>query len=148
MKKISTLWTMVLLMMVAVGFSSCTDDDQDMAYYLNGEWQGYIYDGSESYRVSLCFEQHNDNYFATSGYGYEVDCPWMGHPSRTQFRWRVDNRYIYLDYGPEGRYVMDCSNFPTSYRVGEHMSGRIWHERTNTHVADFQLKKTYNEYDY
>ena len=148
MKKFSTLYMTALLLMAAFAFTSCTDDDQDMAYYLDGVWQGYISDGSQTYAATLEFEQRDGNYFAKSGYGYEEDCTWTGHVSRTQFRWSVSNRFVYLDYGPEGLYVLDCANFPTSFRTGEYMSGRIWHQRSQEHVANFQLRKVYNHDDH
>lgn len=148
MRKISTLYTMALLLTAAFAFSSCSNDDEDMAYYLDGVWKGSIYDGNQVYDATLEFEQRNGNYFSTSGYGYEEDCTWTGHVSRTQFRWYVRNRFVYLDYGPDGVYILDCSNFPNSSFIGEHMSGKIWHERSQEHVANFRLRKKYNHSDY
>lgn len=63
-----------MVIMAAFTLGSCTDDDQDTAYYLAGAWQGQINDGNETYDVHMYFNQ--DNWTDTYGTGWESDNGW------------------------------------------------------------------------
>ena len=129
----------IVAIMAIFVLSGCSKD-QEMAYYLDGVWNGYIA-SRETYNVTMEFVQNG--IFSSSGYGYEEDCKWSGHVSRARFRWNVSNRYIYLDYDDGTHFVMDCDFFPKYARVGEIFQGTIYETRTKEDVARFSLKKIY-----
>ena len=135
------------LMMALFAILSLTacDKDHEMAYYLDGIWNGQIRDNRDTYAGTMEFIQ--DNGFSRSGYGYEEDCSWTGHLSRAKFNWTVRDQCIYLRYNDGTSYVMECNYFPRYAREGENFSGIIYHERTKENIADFYLYKRYNHDD-
>lgn len=135
MKKISASLFLIVLMM---SLSSCTSEDQDIAYYLNGDWAGYVVDGSKEYSVNMTFIQENGNYYATSGYGYEYSSWGYFHATRTRFQWFVENGNIYLYYEDGTRIIVDYDRLPGSSR-DERFSGYFIEERSGTELARFNL---------
>ena len=79
MKKWYTLWTLLLMAVLSVSFTSCEwDDDDAIAYtlegtwrgnmYMSSEWDGRVYDATYS---EICFLR--DPYRYSSGTGYWID---------------------------------------------------------------------------
>ena len=112
MKKMYTLWTMVLLAVLSMSFTSCEwDDDDAIAYTLEGTWKGNMYVSSEwDGRVydatysELCFLR--DPYRYSSGTGYWVDyynnAGWGRNYVANHIEWTVYNRTIKVDFLEEG----------------------------------------------
>ena len=143
MKK--TIYTRLMTVMLAILSLTACDKDHQMAYYLDGVWNGEIRDNYDTYLVTMEFVQSNN--FSRSGYGYEEDCKWNGHVSRVRFDWSVRDQCIYLHYSDGTYYVMECDYFPRYARKGESFRGRIYNERTKVDIADFLLRKTLNHSD-
>lgn len=148
MKKITTL----LIALTAMLCVSC-DEDSEVAYYLEGEWEGnmgmyYVYNdryGSVEYDAQYT----NIRFFRqtlTSGYGDQVDFYRTG-PYRWQsfsFRWRVQdgNIYLYYDYANE----LDCVIYDY-YLDYNYLGGRIGNTRIRlTKLDDFKWSD-YNNYN-
>ncbi|MBQ3752095.1 MAG: hypothetical protein II864_00950 [Prevotella sp.] len=76
MKKIYTLLAMLLTMMAGSTFSSCDwDDDDAIAYTLEGTWKGNMYvntyyDGNTYYATATEITFLRDPYRYSSGDGY------------------------------------------------------------------------------
>ena len=105
MKRFTTTWTLVLMAVLSFSLMSCQDDDERLAYYLDGVWQGNITTDSQDYSTTIEFFQ--DGYYATSGYGYETSKGWSyGHTTRTYFEWWVQDRTIILHYSDSHRYIV------------------------------------------
>lgn len=133
-----------MAVMAMLMLTAC-DKDHEMAYYLDGIWNGQIRDNHDTYDVTMEFIQSNG--FSRSGYGYEEDCSWSGHLSRARFDWTVRDQCIYLHYSDGTSYVMECNYFPRYAREGENFSGMIYNERTKENIADFYLYKRFNHDD-
>lgn len=141
MKRFGIFPTFLLFCMMVLTMASCTSDDQDIAYYLNGTWMGYVDDGKNRYDVNMTFVQDGGNYYATSGYGYEYSQWGYLHSSRTRFRWYVENGYIHMYYDDGTRVVADYNQLPRSYNRGERFSGHFIDEQTGEELALFYLIK-------
>lgn len=126
MKKITTLMTLALMAVLTLSFTSC-DEDDDIAYTLEGTWQGNMYVSSEwNGRVydatysEICFLR--DPYRYSSGTGYWVD--------------------YYSDYGWGRNYVANHIEWNVNY-------GRIEiyfvEERTTIFIEDYSLNNSYFE---
>ena len=143
MRKFSTLCTILAMLTLTAVFTSCTDEDQDIAYYLAGEWQGQLRAADDNrYDVTMYFDQENDNYYATHGYGYEIDRGWWGRHSRIGFDWAVRDGNIYINYYDGTRVVVDYDQLPHSYDPGTRFSGYFVDYRTGEDLAEFYLVKT------
>lgn len=141
MKRFKTLSAFFLLCMMTLTLASCTTEDQDIAYYLNGTWAGYVDDGGKRYDVNMTFIQDGGNYYATSGYGYESSTWNYLHTSRARFRWYVERGYIHMYYDDGTRVVVDYTQLPGSYNRGERFSGYFIDEQTGDELALFYLIK-------
>ncbi len=95
----------LMAIVAAVAMASCTDDDTQQAYDLNGYWQGSIegdyysdrYGGYDSWDTEIWFVQDGD--FASGGYGREIDYNRRtGHAYDVEFDWEVQGGRILLDY--------------------------------------------------
>lgn len=141
MKKIAVLWAVMLAAMMSFSLTSCMDGDEEIAYYLDGEWEGTLYssDGVR-YDVTMYFDQYK-NYYATSGTGYEVDRGWWGRNSRMAFDWRVSNGCIYITYADRTRVIVDYDVLPRSSMRGEVFSGYFVDWDTDMTLAEFTLRK-------
>lgn len=139
MKQIKIFSAALMLMLISITFSSCTSDDQDIAYYLNGDWAGYVSDGGRQYNVNMTFIQNNGDYYATAGIGYEYSEWGYLHASRTRFRWFVENSNIYIYYEDGTRVIVDYNQLPTSTTPGSRFSGYFIEERTGYELGNFQL---------
>ena len=106
MKKLYTNIAVVLMAVLTMtAFTSC-DKDVDLAYDLDGIWQGtilgnYYYDrygtNYTDYDTEICFYQNGA--FSRGGTGYEIDRDnTTGRYSRFNFDWKVRNGRIYISY--------------------------------------------------
>ena len=110
MKKVYSIIAVIIMAMTATMFASC-DDDNDIAYTLDGVWEGYMYKQSNyngRYYTSsssiLQFDQ--DPYRYAQGTGrwidYYSDAPWDYFAS--YIRWKVENRTIIIYSEKENQY--------------------------------------------
>lgn len=113
MKKITTLMTLALLAVLSLSFTSCDDDDA-IAYTLEGTWRGDMYVSSEcngrTYDATyseICFLR--DPYRYSSGTGYWVDhysnSGWGRNYVASHIDWRVYNgciEVVFLDEYVDG----------------------------------------------
>jgi len=135
MKKMYTLWTMVLLAVLSMSFTSCEwDDDDAIAYtlegtwagnmYVSSEWNGQVYDATYS---EICFLR--DPYRYSSGTGYWVDYysnyGWGRNYVANHIEWTVNMRTITVYFVEEGttlwidNYRLNDSYFEGYIRDGE-----------------------------
>lgn len=128
----------LMVIMAAFTLGSCTDDDQDTAYYLAGAWQGQINDGNETYDVHMYFNQ--DNWTDTYGTGWESDNGWYSS-SQAPFHWRVVDGYIHIVYDDGSRMHVVLSDAPMD-RHDNYMNGSIVDYYTGQTVARFWLSQT------
>lgn len=152
MKKISTLMTMALVVLMALSLSSC-DEDSGIAYTLEGTWKGNMYvscayDGYtyDATYTELCFVQ--DPYRFSSGTGYWIDhyagdAPWRYVANHT--RWTVSNGVIRIHLLEEDSYVEIAR-----YRLNDnYFEGTILYGQTQ---VDFEMTHTsspnWNDYNY
>lgn len=101
MKKLKFLFTMAMIALMSLSFSSC-DDDADVAYTLDGTWKGYLqtqisWDG-RYYQSSTAQVTFNSGY--DSGDGYWLDqysnAPW--NYVENYITWKVRNSIIYITF--------------------------------------------------
>lgn len=112
MKKIYTLTMKALLLVLTLTtFSSCMTRDEQIAYDLSGEWEGYMgedyysywgYKGTgREYDTIIRFYRKGYSYNrgATSGYGEQVDYdPFNNDYRYREFMWSVANGRIRMTY--------------------------------------------------
>ena len=153
MKKITSILAMALTIMMSAMFSSCDEDDA-IAYTLEGTWEGNmyvsmqydnrVYDATYS---ELCFSR--DPYRYSSGSGYWIDHysygPWGRNYVANHINWTVHNGYIEICLIEEGTYVQIYDySLSDNYFVGTIYYGD---QRVN-----FRLRHTsspnWNGYDY
>ena len=148
MKRFTTNWTLVLMAVLSFSLMSCQDDDERLAYYLDGVWSGIITDDVQNYDTTIEFVQ--DGYYSTSGYGYEYDKGWSyGRTKETYFEWYISNGNIYLQYedAPHDYIVMDYHSLPVSTELYERLFG-VFRDSYGYVIADFDLKKVSNHHNY
>lgn len=154
MKKIYTNIAVALMAVLTMtGFTSC-DSDVDLAYDLDGIWQGtiqgnYYYDRYHTeyidYDTEIRFYQ--DGAFSRGGTGYEIDRAYGGLSTRSNFDWTVRNGRIYLSY--DDGYEVVIRDFET-YTMGGYMRFRGYFDnyRTGEPMASFNLVKVSERYSY
>lgn len=155
MKKIYTNIAVALMAVLTItAFTSC-DSDVDLAYDLDGIWQGtivgnYYYDRYGTtytdYDTEICFYQ--DGSFSRGGTGYEIDRDnTTGRYTRSNFDWTVRNGRIYLSY--DDGYDVIIRDYET-YTMGNAMRFRGYFEdyRTGEQLASFNLIKVSERYSY
>lgn len=141
MKKISTLMMMTLVAMLTLSFTSC-DEDDDIAYTLEGTWEGNMY-VSESYNgrtydatySEICFLR--DPYSYSSGAGYWIDyysgAPWKYIANH--ITWTVRDGALYVHFYEENSDVVIYD-----YRLSDgFFDGAIYYGNTR---VDFSLQHT------
>lgn len=165
MKKISTLWLVVLLSVFSVCLTSCDDDDDDdIAYTLEGTWRGNMYIsedyGGRTYDASyseLCFSQ--DPYTYSSGTGYWIDyyssnAPWQYVANHIQ--WTVQDRVIYVHFVEEPEtnitiydYSLDDGYFEgyIDSNAGSHVHFQLTHI-DSPHWSDYYYGDDWDDYYY
>ena len=97
MKKIYTLMTALFLTMTTIGFTSCyRNDDEDIAYSLEGTWKGYMH----------------------------ITTPWHGEYYQTTYSTITFLKNPYQNASGEGYWVDYYSNAPWDY-VANHIEWRV-----------------------
>jgi len=110
MKKLMSIFSMLLLALTATTLVSC-DDDSDIAATLEGTWKGKMelsteYQGQYYQVISseICFLQ--DPYSYSSGTGYWIDyyqnSPWRNNQVANHIKWTVSNGVINVYFEEEG----------------------------------------------
>ena len=158
MKKMYTLWTMVLLAVLSMSFTSCEwDDDDAIAYTLEGTWKGNMYVSSEwDGRVydatysELCFLR--DPYRYSSGTGYWVDyynnAGWGRNYVANHIEWTVYNRTIKVDFLEEGTTLwIEEFSLDDNYFCGKIYDGESRVEFQLTHTSSPNWNNYYYGWD-
>lgn len=144
----------IFALMAALSFTSC-DEDADLAYDLNGIWEGtiqgeYYYDRFHSsimtWDTQIMFVQEGD--FSRGGYGTEVDYNWeTGETTWSDFDWYVRDSRIYLAYDDGyGIVINDYDLYNTTGRPRFRGYFEDWD--TGEQLAAFTLIKTDEWADY
>lgn len=144
MKKLYYIFAAICMAITAATMTSCTDDNEDVAYNLWGVWEGNMYMQSSyngrmyqsSYSV-LSFDKNPYEYASGSGYwiDYYSNAPWDYYSSRIQ--WRVTGpQEIQIYSQKEGRtyYIYD-------YRMTSYSFSGYIDDGSNRGVY-FELQKT------
>ena len=151
MKKITTLFMMLLAAVMTLSMSSCTED-QLIGMDLEGTWEGYTearheYNGQiyQSSRTVLTFG--SDWNRLTKGSGYWVDyyssSPWGRPYVANHIRWEVKNKVIYI-YFEEDNYRCEIHD----YRLNNgYFEGYIYTEDSDVYFR-LRMVSDPNWYDY
>lgn len=151
MKKLTTMMMMLLFAATTFTLTSC-DEDDDIAYTLEGTWQGNMYVTStwngvtyDATRTEICFLR--DPYRYSSGDGYWVDyysrAPW--DYVANHIRWTVNNGVIRV-YLIEDDWTYDIYD----YRLSDnYFTGTIY---DGDNAIDFRLRHisspNWNDFDW
>ena len=142
MKKLMSIFSMLLLALTATTLVSC-DDDSDIATTLEGTWRGNMevntyYDGRDYQAVysEICFVQ--DPYTYSSGTGYWIDyyqdSPWRNNQVANHIQWTVSNGVINV-YFVEERTSLEIRNYSL---YDGYFRGTIYY---GDQVANFRLRQ-------
>ena len=155
MKKIYTHIAVALMAVLTMtAFTSC-DKDSEIAYDLDGIWQGTIVGNYYSsrygatrtdYDTEIRFYQNGA--FSRGGTGYEIDREnWTGYTTRFDFDWKVRDERIYITYDDGFQVVI--RDWETYY-MGNTMRFRGYFEdyHTGEQLASFNLIKVSERYSY
>lgn len=145
MKKITTLFMMLMAAVMTLSMSSCTED-QEIGMTLEGTWEGYThayheYNGQlyQSSRTVLTFNA--DLFKVKSGTGYWVDYyndyGWGRNYIANRISWRVQNQIIYIHF-KEDNFDIEIRNYRLS---SGHFVGTIYTADSN---IDFELYKVHD----
>lgn len=153
MKKISTLITAMLAVLLSFTFTSC-DEDSDIAYTLEGTWKGNMYVSStyngrtyDTTYSEICFLR--DPYTYSSGTGYWIDhyrnTGWGRNYVANHIEWTVDNGTITV-YFMEERTTVQIRDYGLN---GKYFKGTIYYGKQ---IVDFRLthvsSPNWSDYDY
>lgn len=155
MKKNIYSYTRLLIigMMTIITMAAC-DEDQALAYDLEGVWQGtitgdYYYDryrtGSNDYDTEIMFKQVS---WEKGGTGYEIDRRYGSRSyTKSYFDWAVRNGKIYIEYDDGYRVIV--RDFET-YIMGGRMRFRGYFDNYDTgeQMASFSLIKVVDPNEY
>lgn len=132
MKKLTSFLAFAMIAIMSFTFVSC-DEDQEIAFELDGTWEGVIYDRyNRPFDVDFRFYQ---NGFSRRGTGYEYDYP----GGSIRFSWSVENGNIYLDYADNTHVVI------TDYRLSSrYLDGFLQETRSGWTRGDIHLTKVSN----
>lgn len=142
MKKFTSIFSFILMTVMAFSFTSC-DDDVDIAQTLDGTWKGYLhttlpYQGHD-YVSSTAEVTFSAGLNAGSGYWLDQysNAPWDYVANRIS--WNVTNRKIYITFhDTQEKAVIRNYHLDDDYFYGE-----IEFNSTNT-WTEFQFVKTYS----
>ena len=153
MKKITTLMTLALMAVLSLSFTAC-DEDDEIAYTLEGTWRGNMYVSSEwdgrTYDATyseICFLR--DPYRYSSGSGYWVDhysnYGWGRSYVANHIEWNVNYGRIEVYFVEEGTTI-----FIEDYRLNDsYFEGTIY---DGYNYVDFSLRHVsspnWNDYYY
>lgn len=157
MKKLHTILTIALLAVLSMSFASCDflwNDDDEIAYTLEGTWQGNMYIsskwGDQEYDATyseICFLR--DPYRYSSGTGYWVDYydnyGWGRNYVANHIEWTVDYRTIKVYFIEERTTI-----WIEDYRLNDNYFSGIIYDGSNR--VDFRLRHVsspnWNDYYY
>ena len=154
MKRIFTYTKMLFVALIATaGLCSCDEDDM-IAYDLNGIWQGNIASSyythrygmvTDYYDTEIMFDQRGA--WGSGGTGYEIDRDRYGRYTKVFFDWSVRNGKIYISF-EDGAHVI-IRDFET-YRMSGIMRFRGYFDdyQTGEQIAEFSLMKIESPNDY
>ena len=100
MKILNPIKLLLVLTMLAVGFSSCEEDDETMYDYLIGRtWVGDLgfIDGPYALESGITFK--GNDYAVDRQFYYAEDGG--GEAGTLRLNWWIDMGTLYLDYGPD-----------------------------------------------
>ena len=118
MQKTGTILAMAPQMLLPVLLVSCVQDDESVASFVDGYWEGeltadfYTYRGYETdyFYTQMQFVRTN----AYGGYGVERDYnAYSNIPLYSNFNWSVKDGYIYIDYdqGEDVKHILIENGF-------------------------------------
>ncbi len=146
MKTFTKFWVLMAMAMLTFSFTSC-DDDDEIAYTLEGTWQGNMYVSTyyndryyDASYTEVYFER--DPYRYSSGVGYWVDYYndyyWGGYNYvASHIEWTVNNRTIKIYFVEDNETVyIDNYRLSDNYFNGE-ISWRdgTWNQFSLRHVS-------------
>lgn len=131
----------VILLLCTLTLSSCISEDEQIAYNLEGVWQGEIRDGRDRYDVTMAFEIDGNDYNGMRGRGYEIDRGWYSRNTEVGFSWVVRGGNIYIVYDDGTRVVVDYDRLPYTSNRGERFAGYFVDWYSNETLAEFYLVK-------
>ena len=141
------LKTIVLSLVAVLAMASCTDDDTQQAYDLDGYWQGSImgnyyadrFHSSDNWDTEIWFVQDGD--LSSGGYGRERDYNMLtGYAYEVDFLWEVHNGRIYIDY--DDGYSVVIRDYELYYvGSGQRFRGYFDDPWTGETLASFNLVK-------
>jgi len=146
-------YTMMMLMVVMTMTSCERDEDADLAYDIEGVWQGGIVGNYYSNRYSYSTDEYDTEISFTrrnaySGTGYEVDYNLNTRRYyRNYFDWTVRNGRIILDYD-DGYSVIIRDYEVYSLRGTLRFRGYFDNYDTREQMASFNLVKVEDPNDY
>ena len=149
MKKFTSILTMVLLAALPMVFTSCEEDDESIAYRLDGVWYGqiaseyftYRYGGVTEY-TDVMFEFWSDNYSYASGRGREVDYYDRYVSDVARFDYEVVDGIIYLYYDDGSRIAIHRYSL-----FGNEFRGEFHDAYNGRYLASFNLERDYSGWD-
>lgn len=158
MKKMYLTMTALLLAMMSMTVVSCDwDDDDEIAYTLEGTWQGKMYLSSEwnnqVYDITyseICFLR--DGYSYSSGTGYWVDyysnTGWGRNYVANHIDWTVNGRTITVYFREEGTTLwIEDYRLSDNYFTGTIYDGESRVDFRLTHTASPNWNDYYWGYD-
>ena len=148
MKKMYNMLMMAMMGMMALSMTSC-DEDESIAYTLEGTWKGNMYISSEwdgryydATYTEVTFSK--DPYRYSSGTGYWVDyynnAPWGSYVAN-HIDWKVDYGTIYIHFREEGT-SLEIRDYHLNY---DRFWGYIYDHGNN---VDFELYSVYHPSSY
>ena len=148
----SKIGLMMMIIFSAFTMTSC-DEDTEMAWDLDGIWQGTIngdyyndrYGYSENWDTEIKFVQDGD--FSHGGWGEERDWDYRGRRYTSTFYWTVRNGRIYMDYDDGYRIIIDRYDL---YSRGGTLRFKGYFEDYDSgrQLAYFDLLKVYEWHDF
>ena len=149
---IERIGLMMMVLLSALTLTSC-DEDAEMAYDLDGIWQGTIngnyyqdrYGYTESWDTEIRFYQDGD--FSRGGSGEERDWDYRGKCYSSRVDWKVRNGRIYLYYDDGYNIVID--RYDLYWRSNtQRFRGYFEDFDTGDQLASFDLVKVVDWHDF
>ena len=113
MKILNPIKLLLVLTMLAVGFSSCEEDDETIYDYLIGRtWVGSLGFAVGPYDVESGVTFKGNEYAIDEQYYYGDG----GRAATLNLRWWIDMGTLYLDYGPDYP-LLECISPDVSFMV-------------------------------
>ncbi len=149
---IERIGLMMMVLLSALTLTSC-DEDTEIAYDLDGIWQGTIngnyyqdrYGYTESWDTEIRFYQDGD--FSRGGSGEERDWDYRGKCYSSRFDWKVRNGRIYLYYDDGYNIVID--RYDLYWRSNtQRFRGYFEDFDTGDQLASFDLVKVVDWHDF